>query len=355
MGADISAAAAMLLIALGAWQDLWQTMADQARTLLLEQPAAVVAPADGVSIGGTSLHGSATKPLLTLHDVVVRGIADGQHWQWHVGDVILTLHPNDVTRIDATLPSPQRINANGPLGRTAITVWSRNLAAAISLFDDGRLRAVNATGDGLTLVAPGAEAEAAGLALSIDHRPDGSVGIDGALDEILLPEAHRLAPPLGGTIDVARLNAWATGLAPTAPDTAPAWRDADGTVGVSDFSVEWGPFRLSLDGRAALDSQLRPEGRFSVAASGLANALDAAHASQMIGDKVYRGIRASLDQIGSLRGTGPADDVRLSMAMAGGTLSWSGLPLARLPSFKADEGDPAIVTCSSDEIVTAEC
>ena len=166
MGADISLAAAMLLVALGAWQDLWQTMADQARTLLLDQPAAVGAPADGVSIGGTSLHGSATQPLLTVHDVVVSGIADGQAWQWQVGDVILALHPNDVNHIEAALPSPQRLHADGPLGRTAITVWSRNLGASISLADDGRLRAVEATGDGLTLVRA-AERKPA-------HRGDGS-------------------------------------------------------------------------------------------------------------------------------------------------------------------------------------
>ncbi len=353
MGADISVAAAMLLVALGAWQDLWQSMADQARALLLDQPAAASAPADGVSFSGSSLRGSATQPLLSIHDVVVRGVADGQHWQWHLGDVILTLHPNDVNRIEATLPSPQNLYADGPLGRTAITVWSRNLAATISLFDDGRLHAVNAIGDGLTLVAPGAEAEAAGLALLVDHRPDDSVGIAGSLDHILLPETYRLAPPLGGSIDVARLNAWATGLAPTAPDSAPGWRDAGGALGVSEFAIEWGPFHLAMDGRTALDGRLRPEGRFSVAAAGLADALDAAHASHMIGDKAYRGLRASLDQIGRLRGTGPADEVRLSLAMAGGTLSWSGLPLARLPSFGSHSTD----ACGSQqpETVAAEC
>ena len=54
MGADISIAAAVFLVALGAWQDLWQSMADQARALLLNQPAAAAAPRDGVSFRGTS-------------------------------------------------------------------------------------------------------------------------------------------------------------------------------------------------------------------------------------------------------------------------------------------------------------
>ena len=357
MGADISLAAAMLLVALGAWQNLWQSTADQARSLLLEQPGVAAPPADGVRFGGTHLQGSSAQPVLTLHDVVLDGVSDGQTWEWRVGDVILTLHPNDVNRLEATLPSPQQFNAGGPLGRSAITVWSRNLSASILLSADGQVRQVAATGDGLTLVAPGAEAKAAALTLAIDQRADGSVGVKSKIDEILLPETHRLAPPLGGSIDVARITGWATGVAPAAPDSAAAWRDSDGAVGLSEFAIEWGPFHLTLDGRAALDTLLRPEGRFTVAASGLADALDAAHASALIGDTAYRGIQRSLDQIGSLRGTDAADDVRLSLAMAGGTLSWSGIPLARLPSFKPDETAPPIeALCDTETLeVATEC
>lgn len=349
MGADISVAAAVFLVALGAWQDLWQSMADQARALLLDQPAAAGAPADGVSFGGTSLHGGAANPLLTVHDVVLRGESEGQTWQWHVGEVILSLHPNDVRRIEASLPSPQEIYAQGPLGRTAITLFSRNLDAAITVSETGRLSTASATADGLTLIAPGAEAQADMVRLSMEQRADHSIGLLASLERVLLPEKHRLAPPMGGTVDSVELDAWANGLTPSAPPSATAWRSAGGAIGVTDFSVDWGPFRLTLDGRAALDSQLRPEGRFTVNAMGLGDALASAHASDLIGSKTYRGISGALERIGNLRGTGPADDVRLTFAMAGGLLNWSGLPLARLPSFGADDEDLAVAPCDMEQ------
>jgi hypothetical protein len=90
--------------------------------------------------------------------------------------------------------------------------------------------------------------------------------------------------PLGGTIQEWAIHARLLGPPPATPDAAGlrAWRDAGGTIDLTDLLLRWGPLRLSASGTAALDAQMQPEGAFSVQLTGIDPAIDALAAAGWI-------------------------------------------------------------------------
>jgi hypothetical protein len=219
------------------------------------------------------------------------------------------------------------------LGRTALTLWARNLRAVLSLAADGTVSAVRLTGDGLTIEAPGLEARAARLTLALERREGRAEAFNLELAEVTLPEALRLGPPMGGRLERATLSGWVEGLGPPYPETAAAWRAAAGLVGISELRVLWGPLDLRLDGRVGLDEALRPVGSARVALGGVAGALDSVHAAGLISDAWHVATQKALERLGQLRDGEEVDDLTFTLSMAGGVLSWSGLPVVIVPAF----------------------
>ncbi len=334
MGAEFSPLVVAVLSAIAAWSGVWQDLSDLAIARVLSRPVPALSRlAPTITVGAIRDVGTESHPIVSFDAVAVRGVTLGQAWEWRLGEVIFSLDPNDTSRIAATLPAPQQFFADGPLGKSTVSLWARNLAADIRLTADGRVEAVALRGETVTVIAPDMTFEAARLEFSLRVRSDGTMALEAAVDEVLMPEPYRLPPPIGDTADSVRLSAWATGLARVPPTTAEAWKDANGVVEISELSLRWGPFHLALDGRFDLDRLLRPAGRFSVTAAGLTAAIASAHQAGVLSDDAHGRARDALDQVGELRGSETADDLRLSFAMSGGYLNWLGLPIARLPRF----------------------
>jgi len=335
MGAEFSPLVLAVLSALAAWNGVWQELSDLAIARVLSRPVPPLSSSPtAIAVGAIRDVGTESHPIVSFDAVAVRGVTHGQAWEWRLGEVILSLDPNDTSRIAVTLPAPQMFFADGPLGKSAVSLWARNLAADIRLTADGRVEAVIVRGETVTVIAPDMAFAAAHLELSLRERSDGTMALEAAVDKVLMPETYRLPPPMGDIAETVRLSVAASGLTPRFPTTAEAWKDADGEVGISELSLRWGPFRLAIDGRVALDRLLRPAGRFSVTATGLTAAIAAAHQAGVLSDDAHRRAQDSLDQVGELRGSDTADDLRLSFAMAGGYVNWVGLPIARLPRFR---------------------
>jgi len=330
MSPDISLPVALVMNLLAAWQGVWQQVAD--RLAAAESGGAPIAGASAVAItaDGAQYRDDGERPHLAVAGMAVSGRADGQDWRWELGDVIARRAAADPRLLDIELPAPQRFLGEGALGATRAVLWARNLRLRAALDGDGAVRAVAASGEGITLVVPGGEISAAGFEMGLAARADGILELRFAASEIALPQAWRLAAPLDGSLASARLSARIAGLAPApAADTA-GWHAQGGAVLIDSLSLAWGPAALDIEGRSALDESLRPEGRFTVQASGVHDALAAAQGAGLIAPAAANGFARALARIGEMRGGGPADDLRLSFAMAGGTLSWAGLPLATL-------------------------
>jgi hypothetical protein len=327
MGAEISPIVAALLAAIAAWNGVWQSLSDHARA------AGLVATAPGITTGAIRREGTDANPIISFASMTARGTTHGQAWEWDLGEVVLRPDPANPRRLAVEMPAPQRFHADGPLGKSTFTLWARNLGADIRLTADGTVQAITLRGEDLTLVAPDLELAATDLALSVLRRSDGRLTLEATVSDLLLPERYRLAPPMGGTVAQASLSAWAVGLTPSVPATAEAWRQADALLGLSDLSIRWGDFRATLDGRATLDSLLRPTGRFTVTAAGIGAAVAAARNAGALSEDAYLKAQDSLGLVGELRGEATVDDLRLSFSMAGGNLNWAGFRIARLPAF----------------------
>ena len=82
--------------------------------------------------------------------------------------------------------------------------------------------------------------------------------------------------PLGGTIRQILLHPQLLGIPPVTWDGAgiKGWRDAGGTVNLTELSLQWGQLSLSASGTLALDANAQPEGAFTAHLSGFEQALD---------------------------------------------------------------------------------
>jgi hypothetical protein len=90
--------------------------------------------------------------------------------------------------------------------------------------------------------------------------------------------------PLGATIKQITLHPQLLGSPPVTWDAAgiKAWRDAGGTVNLSELSLQWGQLSLSGNGTMALDADSQPEGAFTAHLSGFEQALDSLAAAGWI-------------------------------------------------------------------------
>jgi hypothetical protein len=180
--------------------------------------------------------------------------------------------------------------------------------------------------------APG-QAGARGLGLRLDI----------AAKMIGLPDSRRW--PLGGTVASAAgsfsiwsppLPFWDAQSSPLGSDPraqAEAWRDAGGTVRISDLDLQWGPLLLDASAALGLDARLQPAGEGSADVSGLPGTLDAL----ADGDAITPGLAATFKAVLAPMqhvslAAAPAGDaaLRLPFLLRDNTLSVGQIPLIHL-------------------------
>jgi len=126
------------------------------------------------------------------------------------------------------------------------------------------------------------ELTASGLELSGSRpSPNPSTDTDIAFDltvKLLDLSAPALeGNPLGAMIKQAAVHADLMGVPPRSLDGAglKAWRDGGGNLDIKELSLQWGQLNLSIEGTAALDDAMQPEGAFTAKLSGFEPAIDA--------------------------------------------------------------------------------
>ncbi|GAC1348202.1 MAG: hypothetical protein NVSMB18_35660 [Acetobacteraceae bacterium] len=106
-----------------------------------------------------------------------------------------------------------------------------------------------------------------------------------------------------------------------------AWRDADGTLELSDLALRWGGLAVMGQATLHLDERLQPAGEGSLLASGLAPALDGLARAGVLPAGSAMAAKAVLSLLAA---PAPGQPVRLPVQLAGGVLSLARFPVLRL-------------------------
>jgi hypothetical protein len=170
--------------------------------------------------------------------------------EWRIDDGELVVRLDSTRGVSDFVLDLSGIEVNG--------LWSNGPA---------RIETLHATG-----LAPdddGSSGEALQAALSMRnvHLPDG------------------LGEELGENLAFLDIDASLVGPIRTGDETAEtiaAWRDAGGTLELSNFRVRWGPLGIETNGTIALDGDMRPIGALTADIIGYGNVIDALIMSNMI-------------------------------------------------------------------------
>ena len=242
---------------------------------------------------------------------------------WTADLVRLRLEPFRPTLLAILVAGRQTVAASGV---PVIPFQSRRFAVAIDLTGRAPARATIA---GLEAVLPNGKLGADSVELSFPpaaivadahgvEAPDSSGrALDPKIDQIGLRISA--APPFP--------------VAPTAAESARAWRAAGGRVEVTDLLLQWAA--LTATGRAAggLDAELQPEADGSVDASGLPDLLDRFVRSGMLAPSAAVAAKAVLAILAAPAHGGP---VPLPLSLRGGVLSVARIAVIRLPALAWD-------------------
>jgi len=109
------------------------------------------------------------------------------------------------------------------------------------------------------------------------------------------------------------------------------WRDAGGTLELSDFTLDWGPLRIAGAGTLALDAALQPVGSFTAEIAGLDCLLDLLERAGQIGSQQAAIARIALAVLTRAPADGGPAQARVSVTVQDRRLSIGPVTLLRLP------------------------
>ena len=174
---------------------------------------------------------------------------------------------------------------------------------------------------------------ATGLALDDDGSGEEALRTLIAVRDVVLPSG--LGEELGETLAFLDVDASVVGPIPSERGTSEAitaWRDAGGTLELTDFRVRWGPLGIESSGTIALDGAMRPIAALTADIIGYGDVIDALIMSNMIplGDgfiaKVAFNMLAEKPEDG-----GPPVLRGVPVTAQDGTLSVATIKVAELP------------------------
>ena len=145
-------------------------------------------------------------------------------------------------------------------------------------------------------------------------------------------ELHGIGLPAGAPpIDLFRADAAMTRPVPpgaTPAERARAWRDAGGSVALSNAALRWGKLEASGSGTLGLDDQLQPRAEGTIEATGLPAALDELARSGALPPAAATAAKAV---VAILAAPAPGAPVRLPIELRDGRLAVAHFPLLRFP------------------------
>jgi hypothetical protein len=331
--ARIFVVVALVLILLGAYAAYWFTVAAQLEKgindwVAFQRQRGLTVEFERSPIGGFPL-----AFRTTFKQPHIAGTFAGQSFDWRGPDVEGSVSPIDLHAMTFSGPGPHAID----LGAGPVTVDAKELTLRLSLDNFGQLSSLVAKFADLKATLPNGQtvAAAAGNA-SLKAEPPPKADTDTllhfALDakELKLPEGTVLltADPLGE----ARLAGKVKGPMPMAPlrQALASWRDAGGTVEVSEFALAQATLSLSGSATVALDENLQPIVAANLKARGLPATIDLL-ASQK---RIYPedALKMKLFVKGAERDTKDGyKEVATGLTIQGGYLAWGPFKLAKLP------------------------
>lgn len=229
------------------------------------------------------------------------------------------------------------------LGATTIPFAAARLAAELQLEPGAPPRALRVTAQALEALLPEGPVAVRQARLSVTPAapplPHGAAAaaepallVAFAAADAILP-ASPLASAFGRRIDAATLDAVLAGpLPPPAPPevAAMAWRDAGGALEITSLALRWGALAGEARLVLALDRALQPAGTGTLRLDGAAAAIEALARAGLVAPGAARTAQGVVALLARRPPEGGPPRVEMPLALANGTLSAAGLPLARL-------------------------
>ncbi len=272
----------------------------------------------------------------TFRNPHIAGIIAGQSIDWRGPDVVGSVSPIDLRAMTFSGPGHHSLD----LGAGPATADAKDLTLRLGLDNFGQVSALATRFADLKVALPdGRIVAAASGEASLEGGPQPKSDSDPLLQfavsamNLKLPEGTVLltADPLSE----ARLAGTVKGPMPPAPlrEALASWRDAGGTVEVTDFAAAQATLSVSGSATVALDETLQPIVAASLKARGLSETLDLL-ASQR---RIYPedALKMKLFVKGAERDTKNGyKEVATGLTIQGGYLAWGPFKLAKLPPIQ---------------------
>jgi hypothetical protein len=270
---------------------------------------------------------------ITFRRPHIAGAFAGQGFDWHGPDVEGSVSPIDLHGMTFSAPGHHAID----LGAGPAALDAKDLKMRFGLDDFGQLSSLAATfadlkvalPDGRTVAAAAGDASL-GLAPPPKADTDPLLQFAASARDLKLPEGTVLLT--GDPLGEARLAGTVKGPMPIAPlrQALASWRDAGGTVEVTDFALAQATLALSGSATVALDESLQPIVAANLKARGLPATIDLL-ASQK---RIYPedALKMKLFVKGAERDTKDGyKEVATGLTIQAGYLAWGPFKLAKVP------------------------
>jgi hypothetical protein len=334
--ARIFLVAVLALVLLGGYAAYWFYVAAQLEKGINSWVAFQRQRGVTVEFERTSIRGFPFAFSTTFRQPHIAGVVAGQVVDWRGSDVEGSVSPIDLHAMSFSAPGHHTLD----LGAGPAIVDAKDLTVRLGLDSFGQVSSLAMKFAGLQATLPDGKAVSASSGeATLNAGPPAKSDTDPLLQfalsakELKLPEGIVLltADPLGE----ARIAGTVKGPMPIAPvhQALAAWRDAGGTVEVTDFALAQAPLSLSGSATVALDDTLQPIVAANLKARGLAATLDLL-ASQ---HRIYPedALKMKLFVKGAERDTKDGyKEVATGLTVQGGYLAWGPFKLAKVPVIR---------------------
>jgi hypothetical protein len=266
----------------GAYCTYWRIVARQLEAGVEAWVRQERARGNEIAFGWDGIGGFPLRFAATFRDPALRWRGPRGEIVWQGPAVEAEMAPWDLRRIEVVSLGQHDAALHLAGGAGEWRVAAIGLAGTIWLYRSGALRGFTLALRQPDVTPPnGAALASADATIMLDQPETPPTDYEMPLARIAL-EAHTIALPEGARlltddpIEVVSLDATINGPMPMAPlrEALTAWRDAGGTVELSEFKFAQGPLGLRGNGTLALDAALQPEGAGTVTSSGLSEAIE---------------------------------------------------------------------------------
>ena len=332
-------AVAVLLVAAGGYVGYWFWIAGQVNRNLDTWAEEWRAVGYRIEAPRSAVQGFPLVLHVDIGDIIIAS-PGSRHWTWTklAGLSAVEVRPWQPFSPIVSFSGTSRLElVDGSVVR-AFELSASNASADIALAQDGRPDTALFGGTGIKVTelgaAAGTIASASGRArlLPTEDRPTSDTAeFEITLQQLALPAAQQV--PLGPIIAELTLRGRFRGSLPMGnlAQSLASWRDAGGTVELTDATADWGPLGVSGNATLALDRDLQPLAAGTAQIRGYAEAIDKAVDSGLM--PFAEGVATKLALAATARPAngGSALEAHVPVTIQDGFLSVGPLKLMQMP------------------------